>query len=268
MSSLGSLGGHYSEAYDINNLGQVTGWAADADSQSHRFLWLPEPAYGLPAGMNDLYPAWGVWGKSSINNLGRLVDYLNLWQNGVATGINDLFPPDSGWSYAGARDINDHGLRFDIEEGFLDFKLAGFQLESSQLEDSESLSRLLLILATATLYLVSTGTAIVEMGKRRWVDPHWFRSPSYLQIGWRWVKRTLAWDEKLLIKLCDKFTRVETFRQPLSVTIPGKNIVTPVCPFCGEGHCIVTANQLFLFFLCSNNVWSISFSSLFILIGL
>jgi len=94
--------------------------------------------------------------------------------------------------------FDEYGLRFDLEEGFLDFKSAGFQLESSQLEDSDSLARLLLILAAATLYLVSTGTAVVAMGKRRWVDPHWFRGLSYLQIGWRWVKQALAWGQKLL----------------------------------------------------------------------
>lgn len=101
----------------------------------------------------------------------------------------------------GLHTFDEYGLRFDIEEGFLDFKSAGFQLESSQLEDSAALSRLLLILATATLYLVSTGTAIVEMGKRRLVDPHWFRGLSYLQIGWRWVKRALAWGEKFIFCL-------------------------------------------------------------------
>lgn len=98
----------------------------------------------------------------------------------------------------GLHTFDEYGLRFDIEEGFLDFKSAGFQLESSQLEDSESLSRLLLILAAATLYLVSTGTAVVEMGKRHLVDPHWFRGLSYMQIGWRWVKRALTWGGKLL----------------------------------------------------------------------
>lgn len=101
----------------------------------------------------------------------------------------------------GLQTFDEYGLRFDIEEGFLDFKSAGFQLESSQLEDSQSLSRLLLILSTATLYLVSTGTAVVEMDRRRHVDPHWFRGLSYLQIGWRWVKRALAWGEKLLSTL-------------------------------------------------------------------
>lgn len=101
----------------------------------------------------------------------------------------------------GLHTFDEYGLRFDIEEGFLDFKSAAFQLESSQLEDSDSLSRLLLILATATLYLVSTGTAVVETGKRRWVDPHWFRGLSYLQIGWRWLKRALAWGQNFLSTL-------------------------------------------------------------------
>ena len=42
----------------------------------------------------------------------------------------------------------------------------------------------------ATLFLVSTGTQIVAEGKRRSVDPHWFRGISYLRIGWQWVKPT------------------------------------------------------------------------------
>jgi hypothetical protein len=101
----------------------------------------------------------------------------------------------------GLHTFDEYGLRFDIEEGFLDFKSAGFQLESSQLEDSDALSRLFLIMTTATLYLVSTGTAVVETGRRRLVDPHWFRGLSYFQIGWRWVKRALVWGEALLSSL-------------------------------------------------------------------
>lgn len=98
----------------------------------------------------------------------------------------------------GLHTFDEYGLRFDIEEGFLDFKSNGFQLESSQLEDSQSLSRLLLVMATATLYLVSMGTAVVEIGQRHLVDPHWFRGLSYFQIGWRWIKRALVWGDHLL----------------------------------------------------------------------
>lgn len=87
--------------------------------------------------------------------------------------------------------LDEYGLRFAIEESFLDDKSAGFQLESSQIADAPALSRLCLILAIATLYLVSTGTAVVETANRRLVDTHWMRGLSYFQIGWRWIKRVL-----------------------------------------------------------------------------
>jgi hypothetical protein len=94
--------------------------------------------------------------------------------------------------------LDEYALRFDIEENFLDDKSAGFQLEASQIRDAAALARLGLILATATLYLVSSGVAIVAMGKRHWIDPHWNRGLSYLQIGWRWIDHALAHGKRLL----------------------------------------------------------------------
>ena len=90
----------------------------------------------------------------------------------------------------------EYGRRFDIEENFLDDKSNGFQLESSLVRDAEALTRLCLVLAVATLYLVAQGTQVVQTNKRRWVDPHWFRGTSYLRIGWQWVKTALTrgWD--------------------------------------------------------------------------
>lgn len=87
--------------------------------------------------------------------------------------------------------FDEYGLRFCIEENFLDDKSGGFQLEESEIRDAEAISRLCLILATATLYLVSTGTAIVTLGYRRLVDTHWKRGLSYFQIGWRWIDYAL-----------------------------------------------------------------------------
>lgn len=98
----------------------------------------------------------------------------------------------------GLKTLDEYGLRFDIEENFLDDKSAGFDLESSEIRDADAVSRLCLILAVATFYLVSTGTAVVEMGRRWIVDTHWERGLSYFQIGWRWVKRALHCGEKLL----------------------------------------------------------------------
>jgi hypothetical protein len=36
------------------------------------------------------------------------------------------------------------------------------------------------------------GTSVVQRGKRRLVDPHWFRGASYLKIGWHWVQYALT----------------------------------------------------------------------------
>jgi len=88
--------------------------------------------------------------------------------------------------------LEEYGLRFDIEENFLDDKSNGFQLESSLIRSSEALERLCFVLAMTTLYLVSLGTDVVQQGKRRLVDPHWFRGLSYLKIGWKWVSYALS----------------------------------------------------------------------------
>ena len=79
-----------------------------------------------------------------------------------------------------------------IEENFLDDKSNGFQLESSLIRSAPALTRLCLVLAMTTLYLVAQGVEVVKQGKRRWVDPHWFRGQSYLKIGWNWVKLALS----------------------------------------------------------------------------
>jgi len=91
-----------------------------------------------------------------------------------------------------------YGLRFDLEENFLDEKSAGFQLESGEIRDAEALTRLGLIFAIATLYLVSTGTAVVTLGLRTQIDTHWQRGLSYFQIGWRYIRHAFAHGKGLL----------------------------------------------------------------------
>jgi len=73
MTILDTLGRTHCRAYGINDHGQVVGrcWGDE-----HAFLRLPEPAYGLSAGMHDL---------------------------------NNLVPPDSGWVLSAAGDINNAG---------------------------------------------------------------------------------------------------------------------------------------------------------------
>ena len=96
----------------------------------------------------------------------------------------------------------EYGIRFDIEEGFLDEKSNGFDVEHSAIRSEKALTRLFFVLAAATLYLVSQGTQVVNENKRRWVDPHWFRGNSYLRIGWNWVKAAFIQGWQLFLKLC------------------------------------------------------------------
>ena len=88
--------------------------------------------------------------------------------------------------------LDEYGLRFDIEENFLDDKSNSFQFQSSLIRSADALTRLGLVLAATTLYLVAQGTAVVQQKQRRLVDAHSFRGSSYLKIGWHWVKRALT----------------------------------------------------------------------------
>lgn len=85
--------------------------------------------------------------------------------------------------------LAEYSLRMDIEEAFRDDKSGGFQLEDCELSTAAAVERLLLVMAVATLHLVSLGSYVVEQGQRSSVDGHWQRGLSYFQIGWRWLRR-------------------------------------------------------------------------------
>jgi hypothetical protein len=102
----------------------------------------------------------------------------------------------------GPSTFGEYGLRFTIEEFFLDEKSNGFDLEHSALHCPKALTRLLLVHAAAILYLVSQGTQVASSGQRRAMDPHWFRGSSYLRIGWNWVKAALIHGWHLIARIC------------------------------------------------------------------
>lgn len=126
--------------------------------------------------------------------------------------------------------FDEDGLRFDIEENFLDNKSNGFQFESSLMRSAQALTRLCLVLAIAPLFLVCQGVEVVRSGQRRRIDPHWFRGNSYLRIGWHWLKqaRTKGWpfldrlrldptpDPEPAIASRASFFRLPTFRLAVS----------------------------------------------------
>jgi hypothetical protein len=90
--------------------------------------------------------------------------------------------------------LDGFGLRFDIEENFLDDKSTRFQLEPSQIWGATASLRLTLIMAVAMIYLVSgrDGCSGDELSLLR--QHHWHRGLSYFQIGWRWIEHALIWN--------------------------------------------------------------------------
>jgi len=112
---LGTLAtGDWSKATGINDRGEVVGYAtSDGISTNHAFLWLPQPVYGMPAGMNDL----GTLGNRvyslalDVNDTGQVVGYSAnpdrafLWDNGVMTDLGAVANAESQ-----ANGLNDLGL--------------------------------------------------------------------------------------------------------------------------------------------------------------
>lgn len=84
-----------------------------------------------------------------------------------------------------------YGLRFRVEELFLDSKSGVFQLEDSKIRHANALERLYLIVALALLFATCHGMTLQLKGLRTQVDPHWKRGLSYLKIGLRWLKGVL-----------------------------------------------------------------------------
>lgn len=84
-----------------------------------------------------------------------------------------------------------YGMRFRIEELFLDSKSGVFQLEDSKIRHAKALERLYLIVALALLFATCHGMTLQLKGLRTQVDPHWKRGLSYLKIGLRWLRGVL-----------------------------------------------------------------------------
>jgi hypothetical protein len=101
----------------------------------------------------------------------------------------------------GVRTFAEYHERMQIEEGFLDLKSAAFNLEDTRLSQAHQFEQLLFVLGLAAVVLLSEGTAVVEAGRRRQVDPHWVRALSYLQLGWRAIRQALTRRTPLLERL-------------------------------------------------------------------
>lgn len=124
MTNLGSLGGTYTRAWAINELGQVVGDSVNGNGYTVAFLWLPAAAYGLSAGMHDMQTSGGAYSFArAINSAGDIVglsatnspppreECACAWFQGQpgAVDLNALLPAGAPWILRSAQDINDKG---------------------------------------------------------------------------------------------------------------------------------------------------------------
>lgn len=99
--------------------------------------------------------------------------------------------PARRWPLSSPETFAEYSEPFQIEEGFLEDKSAGFQLEASRLPAPPALNAFLLVLAVGTL-LHSEGAATVKPEDHQAIDSHWQRGWSYFYIGWNTLHATLS----------------------------------------------------------------------------
>lgn len=129
VTQLGTLGGKFSEAEDINNKGQVIGNSTTSTSDDgkldsygyHCFLWSGGTMTDISPRLED-HKSISCYARG-INNNGKVVgtivtglgissggdSYPFVWHNGRLLGLNSLLPPNSGWKLTSAMDINNKG---------------------------------------------------------------------------------------------------------------------------------------------------------------
>lgn len=92
--------------------------------------------------------------------------------------------------------------RYWIEPLFGDIKGHGFDLQTSRLRDPARLSRLMLAVALAYLWLCFLGTVALITGQAKWVDRTDRRDRSLFTIGRQWLNRLLKLDQTILVGFC------------------------------------------------------------------
>lgn len=82
-------------------------------------------------------------------------------------------------------------IRMWTEEMYGDMKGHGFDLEATHLDDADRISRVVLAVCIAFVWLITLGARIVKQGLRHFVDVKSRRDKSYFRIGWDWIQRCM-----------------------------------------------------------------------------
>jgi probable HAF family extracellular repeat protein len=110
----------FSEAKDINNVGQVCGTGSHPSgtygTSTSAWIWENGTLTELPPfssyytlsvanAINDQGQVVGYFRNSTVSG----ADFASLWENGTAINLNDRIPAGSGWDLVYATDINNAG---------------------------------------------------------------------------------------------------------------------------------------------------------------
>jgi len=85
--------------------------------------------------------------------------------------------------------LKHYRIRMWIEEMYGDMKGHGFDLEATHLADTDRISRLVLGVCLAFLWLICLGSWVVKRGFRHYIDRKDRRDKSYFRLGLDWLKR-------------------------------------------------------------------------------
>lgn len=98
-----------------------------------------------------------------------------------------------------------YSRRMWVEQLFGDLEGGGFHLDQSRLYEPERLSRLLLAVCLAYVWLMYVGASVVKRGLRRLVGRAERRDRSLVEIGRHWIRRRLTNGEPLQTGLVPYF---------------------------------------------------------------
>jgi probable HAF family extracellular repeat protein len=152
---LDTLGGSSSQATDINNSGEVVGFASVSSGYQHAFSMLDGMMIDLGTLGGGSSYAYGINGSGEIVGYSYLAgggQSAFLYDNGTMLDLNSLLPGNSGWDLLDAYGINASGQI--TGEGLYDGQLSAFLLTDPPAAVPEPRMPLALGVALAMIALV------------------------------------------------------------------------------------------------------------------
>jgi len=129
MTLLGTFGGTSSQATDVNNSGEVVGFASVGSGYQHAFSMVDAMMTDLGTLGGGSSYAYGINGGGEIVGYSWLANgdqHAFLYYGGTMLDLNSLIPGNSGWELLQAFGINDSGQI--TGEGLYNGQLSAFLL--------------------------------------------------------------------------------------------------------------------------------------------